>query len=248
MSNIDRDSPIPAYYQIRMDLMERIKRGEWAHTQQLPSEGVLAEQYQVSRITLRQALAELGKDGVIKKSRGRGSVICESPKPFVHKLDYTLVSTDETDDEDNRVSAQVLQMERFNNPYRVVYEALNITSDTPVVYLKRLFTINGKPLAVGRSWLSLERFPDLDKIGLEGNSLSRTLAKKYGVRAVRVDDSVEAVRPTQSECQVLDISYDCPLLAVHGVSYDENEMAIEYSTTFWLGDTVRFKITRDIPQ
>ena len=61
--SIDRNSPVPAYYQIQLDLSDRIQRGEWNDRKQLPSESTLAEQYAVSRITLRQALAELEKMG-----------------------------------------------------------------------------------------------------------------------------------------------------------------------------------------
>ena len=97
--SIDRSSPVPAYYQIQLDLSDRIQRGEWNDRKQLPSESTLAEQYAVSRITLRQALAGLEKDGIIKKSRGCGAKICEKPAPFVHKMDfYSIVSTHEGHD------------------------------------------------------------------------------------------------------------------------------------------------------
>lgn len=240
MSNIDRDSPIPAYYQIQMDLKDRIKRGEWARTGQLPSEAKLAETYAVSRITLRQALAELEKDGWIKKSRGRGAVICENPVPFVHKLDYSLVSSSRSK---YNITASMLSIQRFEQPYDEVCAMLRLAPGEPVVYLKRLFSLEGKPLAIGRSWLSLHRFPALDTQGLDNNRLSATLLSRYHVRAVRVEDWVEAVRPTPSDCQLLDISYDCPLLSVRGISYDADDVPVEYSTTLWLGDMVRFKIT-----
>ena len=51
--SIDRNSPVPAYYQIQLDLSDRIQRGEWNDRKQLPSESTQAEQYAVSRITLR---------------------------------------------------------------------------------------------------------------------------------------------------------------------------------------------------
>ena len=243
MSMIDRDSPIPAYHQIQIDLKERIMRGDWDATGQLPSESKLAELYEVSRITLRQALAELEKDGLIKKSRGRSAEICKHPVPFIHKLDYSLVSAHHSRSAYN-VTADVLTLQRFDVPYKEIAESLQIAADSPVVYLKRLFSLEGKPVAIGRSWLSLERFPGLDVMGLdENNRLSATLSSRYHVRATRVEDSVEAVRPTPSECKVLDISYDCPLLSVSGISYDGDNCPVEYSTTLWLGDKVRFKIT-----
>lgn len=243
MAKIDRDTPIPAYFQIQMDLIERIKRGEWAETLQLPSEGVLADHYSVSRITLRQALAELEKDGYIKKNRGRSATICEHPLPFVHKLNYSLVSANHSHNNEHDITAQVLTLTRYDTPYPQAANALAMPPGVPVVYLKRLFFLDGKPLAIGRSWLSLARFPDIDKIGLEDGHLSGTLAKRYGVFAVRVDDAIEAVRPTPSDLEYLQVPYDTPLLSVRGISYDAVNQPIEYSTTLWLGDRVRFQIT-----
>ena len=235
MAKIDRDTPIPAYYQIRMDLAERIKHGEWSDTNRLPSEGALADFYAVSRITLRQALAELEKDGIIKKSRGRSATICEHPQPFVHKLNYS-------QNGDHEITASVITLQRYDIPYPDVAEALQMVPGIPVAYLKRFFYLDRKPLAIGRSWLSLGRFPEIDKIGLIDGHLTDTLKRRYGVSAVRVDDSIEAVRPTPSDLEFLDVSYDTPMLSVRGISYDQYNQPVEYSTTLWLGDRVRFKI------
>lgn len=177
--SIDRNSPVPAYYQIQLDLSDRIQRGEWNDRKQLPSESTLAEQYAVSRITLRQALAELEKDGIIKKSRGCGAKICEKPAPFVHKMDfYSIVATHEGHD-GKQVTSQVLNIRRFDMPTEDVIEHLQLEPGTPVVYIKRLFLFDDKPLAVGRSWLSLARFPGLDETGLGEKGLTATLRSRY---------------------------------------------------------------------
>ena len=70
---IDRDSPVPVYYQIQQDLISRISRGEWQIGEQMPSESSLIDEYKVSRVTPRQALAELEKDNLIKRHRGKGN-------------------------------------------------------------------------------------------------------------------------------------------------------------------------------
>lgn len=102
-----------------------------------------------ARITLRQALAELEKDGIIKKSRGCGAKICEKPAPFVHKMDfYSIVSTHEGHD-GKQVTSQVLNIRRFDTPTEDVIEHLQLEPGTPVVYIKRLFLFDDKPLAVG---------------------------------------------------------------------------------------------------
>ena len=72
---INRDSPLPAYYQIARDLRQRIAGGEWRTGSQLPSEPQLAQQYDVSRMTMRQAVQELAKEGVLLRRRGAGTFV-----------------------------------------------------------------------------------------------------------------------------------------------------------------------------
>jgi len=72
---VDRQSPLPAYFQIARDLRRRISSGEWKPNDQLPSEIELAVQYSVSRMTLRQALNELEKDNLLLRRRGAGTFV-----------------------------------------------------------------------------------------------------------------------------------------------------------------------------
>ena len=108
---IDRDSPVPVYYQIQQDLISRISRGEWQIGEQMPSESSLIDEYKVSRVTLRQALAELEKDNLIKRHRGKGAFITGiSPKPFVYNLNYKMVSGDGVKNSDEGISAKLIDL------------------------------------------------------------------------------------------------------------------------------------------
>lgn len=239
---IDRDSPIPAYYQIEMDLKERISRKEWALNEQIPSEAKLSEEYGVSRITLRQALAELEKDGIIRKMQGKGAFINDNPVPFVHNLNYAVASAARIGKKPYNISAKMLKLRLFPDPYPEVCENLEITNDTPVVYFERLFILDEKPIAIGRSWLPSSLVPNLHIEGLIDNQLSTTLKKRYQLSVERVEDYLEVVRPTHSECKLLETAYDCPLLLVKGISYLPGNIPLEYSNTLWAGDRVRFQI------
>ncbi|MEG0541615.1 MAG: GntR family transcriptional regulator [Angelakisella sp.] len=239
---IDRELPVPAYYQIEMDLKERIARGEWKVAEQIPSEAKLAEYYAVSRITLRQALAELEKDGVIRKQRGKGAFICENPVPFIHNLNYALVSADKLGNKPYNITAEVITMRIFDVPNEEIREQLQLTEQDSVLYFKRIFYLDGTPMAIGRSWLKASLVPNLVNEGLINNQLSTTLKERYGIMVDRINDCLEVVRPTQGECHLLGISYDCPLMLVRGVSYTVDDVPVEYSNTLWLGDRVRFNL------
>ena len=72
---VDRASPIPAYYQIAVDIHQRISDGEWRAGDKLPPEITLAQEYQVSRMTLRKALGQLADEGILDRRPGDGTFV-----------------------------------------------------------------------------------------------------------------------------------------------------------------------------
>ena len=86
-NGIMNESPIPLYYQIYVDLKNKLLINKLVDENgKLPAEKELAESYKVSRVTMRQAIAELEKDGLIVRYRGRGSFLKSQPNPIFHKL------------------------------------------------------------------------------------------------------------------------------------------------------------------
>src|ERR1043165_1059315 len=73
--NLSASSPIPLYTQIRELLRERILRGDYASHAQMPSENEMVRMFGVSRITVRQALTDLQKEGLIFKIHGKGTFV-----------------------------------------------------------------------------------------------------------------------------------------------------------------------------
>ena len=69
---IKLNSAIPLYQQVAEDLKNRIEQGEFCSGQSIPSEAKLCEQYEVSRITIRNAIAELVEQEILVKYQGKG--------------------------------------------------------------------------------------------------------------------------------------------------------------------------------
>ena len=76
---IKLNSAIPLYQQVAEDLKNRIEQGEFCSGQSIPSEAKLCEQYEVSRITIRNAIAELVEQEILVKYQGKG-VFVRTPK------------------------------------------------------------------------------------------------------------------------------------------------------------------------
>ena len=241
--SINRDSPVPVYYQVAADLRSRIIHGEWGMNGQIPSENELVQQYEFSRVTIRQALAELEKDGIIKRYRGKGAFVNENPSQFLHELKYSLVTGNYELQGEQRMRAEVLEIVKFPDTYKAVEWALELEPGSAVVYFKRLFYLDEKTIAIGKSWLPADLVPGLEEEGLINNSLSKTITERYHLNAVHVDDVLETVRPTMNEIKLLDATYDSTLILIKGLSRLDNGRPLEYSNTYWLGDRVRFRIS-----
>src|SRR5690606_3088473 len=72
---LDKNSPIPVYYQLEERLKESIEKKEWEEGQIIPSERVLSEQYGISRMTVRQAIQNLVRDGYLYREKGKGTFV-----------------------------------------------------------------------------------------------------------------------------------------------------------------------------
>src|SRR5438477_13037305 len=91
--SIDKQSPIPMYYQIMNQLREKIAAGEYAVDSALPPERELVETYQVSRMTIRQAISELVNEGILVRRRCIGTFV--APPKFEHALCRLTCFTDD---------------------------------------------------------------------------------------------------------------------------------------------------------
>ena len=141
------------------------------------------------------------------------------------------------------MTADVLAVELIPDAYPDVREKLQLPEEKPeAIYLKRLFKLNGKPIAIGKSWLPSYLLPGFRERGMVNNSLTQTLKANYGLVPEMINDYIEVVRCTASEAKLLSSTADTPLLVVKGISLLKSGTPIEYAATSWLGDCVRFNI------
>src|SRR5690348_10492505 len=76
---LDDRSPVPLHAQLLASLRARLQASEWSPGELLPAEAELCREYSVSRITVARALAELAREGVVQRQRGRGTTVLAPP-------------------------------------------------------------------------------------------------------------------------------------------------------------------------
>ena len=241
---VDRASPLPVYFQIAIDLRRRLADGEWQPGSRIAPETALAHDYEVSRVTVRQAIAELVKDDLLERRQGSGTYVAEQQRPLVYDLNLTvgaLASQWRDAKFDNR--AEVIEAGIIDRPSTELRTRLRLRRAATVAFMVRRVLINDRPTVLYRSWFNTELVPGLElSPGLSG-SLSKVLAEEYALAPVRSETELGVVRSTREEAELLQASSDTPLAVVTSTSYLEDGQPLEHAQLAWLGDRVRFHIT-----
>ncbi|MGH2616544.1 MAG: GntR family transcriptional regulator, partial [Thermomicrobiales bacterium] len=164
----DRQSPVPLYYQLAAAIRERIRSGSLTPGDQLPAERELAERAGISRMTARQALADLARGGDVVARHGVGTFVAE-PK-LTHDAVHMLGFTEEVGRAGGVVRSRVLEQEVIVPPPAIA-AALELGTGEEAVRIVRLRSAGETPLLLETSLVPRSRCPGLEREDLERQSL-----------------------------------------------------------------------------
>ncbi len=239
---IDRSNGEPAHVQIATWLRAGIARGELAPGDRLPGERDLAERLGVSRMTLRQSLAELESSGDLVRVAGRaGGAFVSQPRV---EVDLTHLSglTDQLRRAGRRAGARVLVARRIV-PGPDIAEALHLRSRAQAYELTRVRSANRVPVAVETSWFPARLFPGLLDNPLSG-SLYAILRKRYGHEPVAAVERLHPVLAGLEMAALLDVVIGVPLMRVERVAQDSDGTVVEFARDIFRCDRVEFLVRR----
>lgn len=243
-TTIQRDSSIPLYTQIAEALKLQIQSEELKAGENFPSERELAEQYGVSRMTVRQAVQRLRKKGLIYYERGVGTFVTD------HKLDVHNRNLNGFSDEMISLglapSSKVLRL-MCETADRQIEQELNLETDAEVFHLERLRLADDEPMAYEVTFLPTALCPELDKIDLTTNSLYQVLVQNYDLKMHHAAESLEAAAAAEFVAKQLGIETGMPVLVVHRVVFSESNQPIESARTTYRADRYRatFYLSKD---
>lgn len=238
VQKVDRYSPMPVYQQIVSDMISRISQEEWTVGDKLPSENELSEEYDASRVTIRQALAKLEADGLIDKQRGRGAFLKANPRRVVQELYLPQIGVHrETDVKPGAPSLTVVTQGNSQ-----VCSNLAVAHGAPLVYLERPFLCGKRVVGLNRAWFPLELVPGMAEEGLVCNSITKTLQQRYDIQFASVENYIEAVMLDAVSAHQLHTVSPAPGLKITSVYTAKDGRPVEYAVTLWNGQDTQFHV------
>jgi GntR family transcriptional regulator len=238
--NINKDSPIPYYYQIQQFLKEAIKNGEWKTNDFIPSERELSDLFGVCRMTTRKALDNLILEGVIKKIRGKGTIV-NKPKIEGQLLNKLIGTYQDLAEKGLKITTKVITFKEIV-PGKQIRKILKISAQDKVFYFERVRFVDEEAYHFSEVYVPVKYCPNLNAKLLSSNSLYKLFNENFGLKPFRVKRTLEAKVANLKVSKYLNISEGAPILFFLGQTYIKDGREVEISNNYIRGDCSKFQI------
>ena len=234
---LDRSSPVPLYHQVASAFEEAIREGTLPSETKLENEVALARRYNLSRPTMRQAMDQLVRNGLVVRRRGVGTQVIG---PQVRRnLRLTSLYNDLVS-EGADPETEVLSFEHVDAPEEIAQQ-LKIATGDAVCHLRRLRLLDGRPLALMENWVPTN-VVQLDEAALEKDGLYNIL-RRSGIDFRMAHQRVGATAADDDEAELLGCEQGSALVLMERTAFDSRGVAVECGHHLYRADRYSFDIT-----
>ncbi|HPY97472.1 MAG TPA: GntR family transcriptional regulator [Clostridia bacterium] len=230
---INKYSSTPLYYQLKEVLIKAINNGKYAPGEAIPSENELADQYSLSRPTVRQALGELVKMGYLIKIKGKGTFVAD----FINKVnyDYTkgfvhcLLDTIDTSNRKIIESTTIVGTLELNKKFSTDFKSNFHEDYSKITYI----TETDENISYSVSMLPLNYFPNAAELMFKNVNSIDLLVGKYPLDPTSAKSSISLVNADTVIAKYLKLPENAPLFKVETFLYARTGNIVEFNTTYY---------------
>lgn len=225
----------PRYTQLYRHIAAAIGSGALQPGSQLPPERDLAEMAEVSRVTVRNAVAQLVSAGLLEQRRGAGTFVRPQPQRLEQSLSRLVSFTEYMQQRGKTSTSQVLMRGLFA-PRPEEQMALGLTSTDRVARIERLRSADGVPMAIEWSSLPEDILPDPDLV----QTSLYTVLRATGGAPVRAVQRITAINVLAVEATLLNLPDGAAVLRIDRTGYLPSGRPIEFTRGLYRSDIYDF--------
>ena len=239
--HVQKATSLPLYEQVKDKLQQKIQQGEYTPLSQLPSEHELSELFQVSRITVRQALHKLSQEGLVFKVHGKGTFVSK-PKAYqnITQLQGFAEAMSHTG---HQILNEVLSVEFIEAPIKVASK-LKVSVRSKVTEIKRVRLLNNEPVSYELTYLPAYLGEKLVENGIDFRSTDIFSALEHELQQPLgyADLNIDAIQADDELAQLLSIDVHTPILRVERLTHDANNHPIDYEYLYFSGESFQYQL------
>ena len=231
-------SKSPLYYQLAEIIINDIKEKNLQENDRILTEREYCEKYNLSRSTVRQAIAYLEKKGYIYKVQGCGTFV--SSRVMKQKLLKFYSFTEEAKKQGKTPSSKILSFKEKKDDEKICKE-LNINKDDKVYELQRLRLADDEVVMYEKTYLLEKKMQGLSKNILLENPLYDILQNRYNISFTKATERFSVLLADENIAEILTIPQGSPIIRLQRWTYAGMEI-IEYTVSLVRGDRFEFEV------
>lgn len=232
---------VPLYQQIKEDIKAAIESGRYKPKEQIPTEPELSAEYQVSRITVRRAVAELCAEGYLVKRQGRGTFVST---PRIHRKfseGNGVKSFTKCCAESGLVAGARLLHRQIVPVRQEEQHFFGVDSEALLLYIQRLRTADGQPIFLENVFLPYDTFKELMGADLTDVSLFAVIEQMTGRICCDFNRrTIEITRATPEQAQQLGVPVGEPLFFLNAYFLDQHGQPLCIGRQYYIGSRYMF--------
>ena len=231
---------LPRYYQIKQTIKKWIVNAEISMGEKIPSENELAAMFHVSRLTVRQALAQLVQEGFLNSRRGDGTYVTDNAKLL---NSYNLEFSGFMDDlfyqisKSKTKSVEIKRIE-LTKPIREKLELPE--NENSIIQIKRVRFIDDNSFAHTVNYLPVTLGEKLTKKELLKKPLLQIMEQDLGIIFIEAFQTIEASFADQELAEKLKVTPGSPILFVERIMYTKRRKPVELVQSSYRGDLYKY--------
>ncbi len=242
-AGLDRDAPLPLYFQLREALLREIREAGLQPGDRLPTEAAIERRYGVSRATIRQALAELASEGVIRRVQGVGTFVAA---PKIRHVPLLTSFSELVASQGFVPSHRILESSVVRAPSEVAAE-LGLPADASCRLLRRLNLVDDEVVGTSETWIPHDLVGAHDELferdRLDGGSLYELL--QGPPVSLALDHATEVISPGAAdapEAELLGCAAGTPVLAIRRLTFTPEGRAVELTHLLFVGERYEYRV------
>lgn len=231
---------LPLYRRIAAGLRRRIEAGTWKPGDRIPTETALAHELGASQGTVRLAILELVKSGLLRRHQGRGTFVLGArlDNSFSRFFRYTQPGSDV-----RIVPETAPLLSRLVRPTTEVAHALGLSPRDRAGWVRRVRSFHGQPFLLIDSYFAAPLWRRLRQADLRTASLYGALRERLGIHVTRADEFLRADIAGAEEAAVLRIRRGAPVIRIERHAFTFGNRPFEYRRSVGRGDRFQYHIT-----
>lgn len=232
---LNKQSPLPMYYQIEEDIKKRIAKQEFLPGESIPSERALTEMYDVSRMTVRQAVNNLVQEGLLYREKGKGTFIAEA------KMEQSLSGlTSFTEDMKRRglkPGNKLLSFE-VKEAGSPLAKKLGMEADERFYEVRRVRLADDVPMALETTYIPYGLMPELTEEHIQQSFYA--YVESLGLTIGRAEQAIEAALAEEYQAEALEIPLHAALLGIERLTFTTDGRPFELVQSAYRADRYKF--------